>query len=635
MFARFVTRLAITAVVSAFSAAAFGTVTNDVFIIRTAQIADLYSATFDGALAPCTGAEPDPDACTFFGGEPGTGRAITIASSPATGASGTLDVDYDDATGEIVQINSLRINLPDAVLTIQGTTTVTVTQGNGLPVANDTLFIESGIGTLGRALGGVGAVGQGTADADQPRALKSKPPLIGSGLGLFEHDDAPNSVVPDFAIFSDVVDSCTGAVCALIPLLSLDGIRYRILGTVDSGSFQLQAQTANNSIYKVNFTTAAGTDEMVLPDLNGNGANEYAVVRSGSVNVEIRDGSTGHVIRKKNYHPAGFAPDSGVTIPDLNGNGLAELGVVGVNGGNIKLRVADAATNTTIKKFSFYLSGHDPYDLATIADVTGNGLPDVALLSRRLSDGAIQVQVRDAKTGARPFADITFLNAGFSPKALVVLPDVNGNGIQELGVFAVRNADNRAVVEIREGNGMGGFSRIWFLRGTFKVIDVAVGPDTDGNGVPELAALAERISDGRIVVERRNAAGPPAPTRRWFFPEGGWQAEAFVALADTGDADTMPEYAVLAVRSSNHQPAVEIRNARDTAGMVPANRLRRLFLNAKFYPRSIVDLGNTNGATNLETNLGVISIRKLDGRAQLEVRDARGASNTRHIWFKK
>lgn len=237
---RILTRLGIAAVVSVFSMSAFGATVNGVFSIDSASIIDLYSATFDGAINPdCTGAA-DPAECAFFGGQSPAGRAIAVSSSPANTASGTLNVDYDNVTGKIQTINSMILNLPDAVLTISGTTVVTVTQGNGLPTANDTLFIESGTGAP-----------NGTADANQASGL---------GDSVFEHDDAPNLDAPDFATFTDIVDSCTGPLCALIPILSLDGVRYRVLGTVGAGggnAFQLQTQTGNNSIYKVDFSTAA------------------------------------------------------------------------------------------------------------------------------------------------------------------------------------------------------------------------------------------------------------------------------------------------------------------------------------------------------------------------------------------
>jgi hypothetical protein len=222
-----------------FTASAQAAIVNGVFTIDSGTIIDLYSATFDGGLNPdCSGAA-DPDECAYFGGDTPAGRAITFGAQNAAQTNGTLNVDYDDATGEISVINSLVINLPDQVLTIAGATVVTVTQGNGVPVANDTIFANAGT-----------TAPNGTADANE---------AVGLGPSVFEHDDAPNSDAPDFATFNDIVDSCVGGLCGLIGILSLDGVRYRLLGGISGAggdSFQLQTQTANNSIYKVDFSTA-------------------------------------------------------------------------------------------------------------------------------------------------------------------------------------------------------------------------------------------------------------------------------------------------------------------------------------------------------------------------------------------
>jgi len=249
MIRRLIAPLALATALSLITVPAFGATLTANFSVDSASIVDLYSATFDGSLIPCTGAETDPDECTFFNGNQPAPRNISIASSPANTSSGTFNVNYDSVTGNILQVNSMRIDLPDAVLTIDGTlagggccTVVTVTQGNGVPTANDTLFIESGTGAP-----------NGTADAHQIRAL------AGSAAGLFEHNDAPNLDAPDFATFNDIVDSCVGGLCALIGILNLDGNKYRILGGVNAlggDTFQVQAQTGNNSIYKINFTTA-------------------------------------------------------------------------------------------------------------------------------------------------------------------------------------------------------------------------------------------------------------------------------------------------------------------------------------------------------------------------------------------
>ncbi|MBN8279773.1 MAG: thrombospondin type 3 repeat-containing protein [Gammaproteobacteria bacterium] len=233
------------------------------FTINTADIVDLYSSTFDGARIPC--GAPASQECTFFNGTPPANRAITI--TPTGTGTGTLNVNYDTITGEIVQVNSLLITLPALQLVIvngANTTTVTVTPGNNLPVVNDTPFIESGTGTLGRDLDGGGfqtVLGVGTADPDQA-------PVIGQAA-VFHHSDSPNVDAPDFAVFGDIVDSCTDSVppgaCGLITtgLLTLDAVRYRLEGRISCSaagqSLVLKAQTANFSIYRVNLT-ASTTD---------------------------------------------------------------------------------------------------------------------------------------------------------------------------------------------------------------------------------------------------------------------------------------------------------------------------------------------------------------------------------------
>jgi len=217
-------------------------IVNGVFTIESADIIDLYSATFDGGLTPCAsppGSPPyDAGTCAFFNGYSPAGRAITI--TPVGTGSGVLNVDYDSATGEILQVNVLEILLPKLTLVIAGATTVVADPDPTFPT-----FIRAGV---------LGAP-QETIDADE-----------GTGIGLagvFRHDDAPNQSAPDFATFANIVDSCSGTLCALIPILSLDGVPSQINGTVNGlggDSLVLRTQTANNSIYTVNLRTESLAD---------------------------------------------------------------------------------------------------------------------------------------------------------------------------------------------------------------------------------------------------------------------------------------------------------------------------------------------------------------------------------------
>jgi hypothetical protein len=384
----------------------------------------------------------------------------------------------------------------------------------------------------------------------------------------------------------------------------------------------------------INLVVSAGPaaltrDPEVTPvaDVTGDGVNEVALSREGSVQVEVRDGSNGSLRDNRTWLNDPYTPVSIISMPDINGNSQAEIAALGFDAqqDKITVRVADGATNAGIRKIDYGSGGFDPIDLATVSDVSGNGAADVAVLEVRRSDDRIFVQTRDVLTGKNALSrNILFLDSSFTPLALAVLPNVLPSSSDELVVFATRNSDGRGVVEIREADGSSGFTRIWFLVHAFTPKAIAIGDDADNNGIPEIAMLGERIhSQGGIVVERRNATGAPATTHHSYF-SGGWQVVDFTAVADT-NADNLPEYAVLAVRSDG-KPAVEIRNAGD-----PIASFRRFFMDESFTVLQVEDFGDTNG--NGITNIGVLGVRKSDGRIALELKDARGDPNTKKILF--
>jgi hypothetical protein len=292
---------------------ASGAVVTRTFSINSALLVDWYSSdVFDGPLVGC-GVTPTQE-CSFFGGALPVGRAVTVTNI-GTG-SGSLNVNYEDTTGEILQVNSMKIRLPNSAIVISAGATITITQGNAIPVVNDAPFVEAGTGTLLRDLDGVGsgtALGKGTADVDQGIAVGQ--------VAIFQHNDAPNLDVPDFANFPEIVDSCVGPFCALFTsgFIPLDAVRYRLEGTISGAGLDalvLKAETASNSIYRVNFTTA-----LEPADLDGDGVSNAV----DNCPVTANAAQTNSDVDARGNACDNCIMNSNVTQLDANGDGFGNI----------------------------------------------------------------------------------------------------------------------------------------------------------------------------------------------------------------------------------------------------------------------------------------------------------------------
>ena len=123
--------------------------------------------------------------------------------------------------------------------------------------------------------------------------------------------------------------------------------------------------------------------------------------------------------------------------------------------------------------------------------------------------------------------------------AMVGLPDINADSVPDL--IVVR--EGSIVAEVRDGANGALLRNITFLDDGFTPITAAALPDSDGNGVAEIAVLASRDSDGRFVVEMRNAAGDQLPRQVWFA--AGHTAITMAVIASDADNNGIPELAVL------------------------------------------------------------------------------------------
>ena len=190
---------------------------------------------------------------------------------------------------------------------------------------------------------------------------------------------------------------------------------------------------------------------VVLDDISGNDRPEIALLGHsdvGKIVAIVRDAGSQDLINNIRYFSNTVTPRAITVVGDVGGGPDPELAVLGVKpaGRNI-VQLRDAASDVNINNIYYFGSNWTTLDLAGLADVNGNSSADTAVLAQS-DTGTIRVNVRDAATGLL-IRGMSFLDSSWSARAFAVIPDIDGNGVQELGVVA-RKDDGSIRVQIRD-----------------------------------------------------------------------------------------------------------------------------------------------------------------------------------------
>jgi exo-beta-1,3-glucanase (GH17 family) len=154
-----------------------------------------------------------------------------------------------------------------------------------------------------------------------------------------------------------------------------------------------------DGIPKFTLNTYLSRDGSFIADLNGNGSEEVALLRHdldrGVVLVHLKDGQTGNAIKTIKFLRAGWTPVALATLADLNGNGFPELAVLGYNArtGEVQVEIRDSQTGTLINRVNFD-ARFQPKELLVRGDHR------IAVLGTDASRGVTQVEVRNPLNGA-------------------------------------------------------------------------------------------------------------------------------------------------------------------------------------------------------------------------------------------
>ena len=245
---------------------------------------------------------------------------------------------------------------------------------------------------------------------------------------------------------------------AIVPDQNGNGASELAVLEVNSSTARVEIRDAKNGVFIRQLSLAQPQllqprDLAVLPDLNQNGSAELAVLGRSAVagkpdKVAIHDGVTGQLIRNVTFG-MGNDPQRLIVVPDINGNGSPELAVL--REGTPRVLVEDAQTGLIVSVLT-YSSQYRPFDLQVIPDFSGNGLPELALWAVRATDGKVKVTVSDVATRQWLAAAYFGVTATVRADDGAVISDLDGNGVPELVRAGVRASDSNAVAGFRDAS---------------------------------------------------------------------------------------------------------------------------------------------------------------------------------------
>ncbi len=360
---------------------------------------------------------------------------------------------------------------------------------------------------------------------EDTQTIRLSPDLMRPGLlpvaWLRTDRDINGDGAPDLALFAvnenkAIVKSHSGNPISEVPFdQALSPIRF---DTIDNfggtpapelvvlghdGQVEIRDGRSGERLAAWAFSSAPPVDLQILPDRNGNGVPELAMLGRTRLPVEVRDGRDGDLIASVAFNSL-LEPRDLLVMDDRTGDGTPELGLLGEHDDPnqaARMQVRDSVTDS-VHGHLWLGKGFTPHQARELDDRNGDGSAEVAVL-RSAADGKVDLVVQDPVSG-RLLTTIGF-GRDVQPIALLSVPDINGNGAPEVGVLLRNPTSGAQWLDLKDSSTKALLTRLW-LPMTFEMKGAEVLPDLNGNGASEIAVLGQRARENKRNVYIRDTA---------------------------------------------------------------------------------------------------------------------------------
>ena len=255
------------------------------------------------------------------------------------------------------------------------------------------------------------------------------------------------------------------------------------------------------------------TSLLKLDDLNGDGHAEIGLqglFRDGNMKPQlmVKDGLTSENYKKFSY-PSLFSESRYTQLSDVNGDGVRDIGLVGTykRHGKSQVKVInsqDSSDRMTAYNFPLEMRDTTWFELG---DINFDGVSDFGLFGTLQNDGRWKLMTKSGESSKESLGNYLWPSDIIAPQFLII-PDMNGDGVNEFAVAGYRSSIDRFQIIIKSGTDrhlrLAGFG--W--PNTYSEVSFEVLGDLSGDGISEIALYGKDL-DGNYTLDIKEGTGTP------------------------------------------------------------------------------------------------------------------------------
>jgi hypothetical protein len=279
-------------------------------------------------------------------------------------------------------------------------------------------------------------------------------------------------------------------------------------------------------------------------------------------------------------------------LPDINADGVAEIGLLRVDvlESKVRLEILNGKDRASLDEIVWVDNFVDiSMSLHLIPDMNDNGFDEVGLFGIQdiqNNEGKPQVFVRDLKTGNK-VGDVYNWVANWTEVSALILDDMTGDGISEIAIQGRFFDGNRPQLIVKIGNTN-------TILDTYSYPDLFVTPqyyqhsDINGDGFKEIATFGRLSSNNKIQTKIASGLDADNKSPAYNFPDK-WANVSWHRLDDS-NGDGQDDWGMFGTLRSDGRPQLVNKDGVSPAGALRIFAWPAEMQNAQFF--RIPDMNN-------------------------------------------